>query len=164
MSFASYGLAYDVPAHGLRVLEALEDAGFEAWVVGGWVRDALRGAPSHDVDITTSAHWQQTRSTLRKLGITVHETGTAHGTVTAVVDGEPVEVTTFREESTYTDHRHPDSVRFITDITADLERRDFTVNAMAYHPERGLLDPFGGQDDLAAGVIRAVGNPRRRFA
>lgn len=164
VSFASYGLAYDVPAHGLRVLEALEEAGFEAWVVGGWVRDALRGAPSHDVDICTSAHWQQTRSTLRKLGIPVHETGTAHGTVTAVVDGQPVEVTTFREESTYTDHRHPDSVRFITDITEDLQRRDFTVNAMAYHPERGLLDPFGGRDDLAAGVIRAVGNPRRRFA
>ncbi len=163
MTFATDGLAYGVPEHGQRVLDVLERAGFEAWVVGGWVRDALRGAPSHDVDVTTSAHWEQTARTLRAAGIEVHETGIAHGTVTAVVSGEPVEVTTFRTEGVYSDHRHPDDVRFVTDVREDLRRRDFTVNAMAYHPERGLLDLFGGADDLNRRVIRAVGVPSERF-
>ena len=97
--------AYPVPDYGLRVLRALEDAGFETWVVGGWVRDALLGAPMHDVDVTTSAPWQETERVLRAAGIEVHETGTAHGTVTAVVEGMPVEVTTYRVEGTYSDRR-----------------------------------------------------------
>ena len=155
--------AYPVPDYGLRVLHALEDAGFEAWVVGGWVRDALLGAPMHDVDVTTSAPWQETERVLRTAGIEVHETGTAHGTVTAVIDGQPVEVTTYRVEGTYSDRRHPDEVRFVRDVREDLARRDFTVNAMAYHPDRGLLDLFGGREDLARGVVRAVGDPYRRF-
>lgn len=155
--------AYPVPDYGLRVLHALEDAGFEAWVVGGWVRDALLGAPMHDVDVTTSAPWQETERVLRTAGIEVHETGTAHGTVTAVIDGQPVEVTTYRVEGTYSDRRHPDEVRFVRDVREDLARRDFTVNAMAYHPDRGLLDLFSGREDLARGVVRAVGDPYRRF-
>ena len=155
--------AYPVPDYGLRVLRALEDAGFEAWVVGGWVRDALLGAPMHDVDVTTSAPWQETERALRSAGIEVHETGTAHGTVTAVIDGQPVEVTTYRVEGTYSDRRHPDEVRFVRDVREDLARRDFTVNAMAYHPDRGLLDLFGGREDLSRGVVRAVGDPYRRF-
>lgn len=155
--------AYPVPDYGLRVLHALEDAGFEAWVVGGWVRDALLGAPMHDVDVTTSAPWQETERVLRAAGIEVHETGTAHGTVTAVVEGMPVEVTTYRVEGTYSDRRHPDEVRFVRDVREDLARRDFTVNAMAYHPDRGLLDLFGGREDLTRGVVRAVGDPYRRF-
>ena len=162
--FSDCGLAYDLPAHALRVLDVLERAGYEAWVVGGWVRDALRGAPSHDVDVTTSAHWQEAKRALESEGIVVHETGTAHGTVTAVVDGEPIEITTYRVEGDYSDHRHPDEVRFVSDVREDLARRDFTVNAIAYHPVRGLLDPFGGQQDLADGLIRAVGDPRARFA
>ena len=164
VSFSDYGLAYDLPAHALRALDVLEQAGFEAWVVGGWVRDALRGAPSHDVDITSSAHWQDAKAALTSAGIPVHETGVAHGTVTAVVDGEPIEITTYRVEGDYSDHRHPDEVRFVRDVREDLARRDFTVNALAYHPVRGLLDPFGGVQDLEAGIIRAVGDPRRRFA
>lgn len=155
--------AYPVPDYGLRVLRVLEDAGFEAWVVGGWVRDALLGAPMHDVDVTTSAPWQETERVLRAAGIEVHETGTAHGTVTAVVEGMPVEVTTYRVEGTYSDRRHPDEVRFVRDVREDLARRDFTVNAMAYHPDRGLLDLFGGREDLSRGVVRAVGDPYRRF-
>jgi tRNA nucleotidyltransferase (CCA-adding enzyme) len=155
--------AYPVPDYGLRVLRALEDAGFETWVVGGWVRDALLGAPMHDVDVTTSAPWQETERVLRAAGIEVHETGTAHGTVTAVVEGMPVEVTTYRVEGTYSDRRHPDEVRFVRDVREDLARRDFTVNAMAYHPDRGLLDLFGGREDLSRGVVRAVGDPYRRF-
>ncbi len=152
-----------VPRYALAVIGALEDAGYEAWVVGGWVRDALLGAEGHDVDVTTSAPWQETARVLRAAGIEVHETGTAHGTVTAVVAGQPVETTTYRVEGAYSDQRHPDEVRFVTDVREDLARRDFTVNAMAYHPDRGLLDPYGGADDLAAGVIRAVGEPRARF-
>lgn len=156
-------LARELPAYARRVVDALEAAGYEAWVVGGWVRDALLGAPGHDVDVTTSAPWQKTAAVLRAAGIAVHETGTAHGTVTAVVGGRPVETTTYRVEGGYSDRRHPDEVRFVTDVHEDLARRDFTVNAMAFHPERGLLDPFGGERDLAARVIRAVGDPRRRF-
>lgn len=156
-------LARELPAYARRVVDALEAAGYEAWVVGGWVRDALLGAPGHDVDVTTSAPWQKTAAVLRAAGIAVHETGTAHGTVTAVVGGRPVETTTYRVEGAYSDRRHPDEVRFVTDVREDLARRDFTVNAMAFHPERGLLDPFGGERDLAARVIRAVGEPRRRF-
>ena len=132
--------------------------------MGGWVRDALLGRPGHDVDVTTSAPWQETARVLRAAGAAVHETGTAHGTVTAVLGGRPVEVTTYRVEGRYSDRRHPDEVRFVTDVREDLARRDFTVNALAFHPARGLLDPFDGEKDLASHVIRAVGEPKRRFA
>lgn len=153
----------EVPSYAMRVVDALEAAGHEAWVVGGWVRDALMGRPGHDVDVTCSSPWEETERVLRAAGIEVHQTGVAHGTVTAVVDGLPVETTTYRVEGAYSDRRHPDEVRFVTDVRQDLARRDFTVNAMAYHPRRGLLDPFGGERDLGLGVIRAVGEPRRRF-
>lgn len=156
-------LARELPPYALRVVGALEAAGHEAWVVGGWVRDALLGSAGHDVDVTTSAPWRTCARVLRAAGIEVHETGTAHGTVTAVVDGRPVETTTYRVEGSYSDRRHPDEVRFVTDVREDLARRDLTVNAMAFHPARGLLDPFGGAADLAARVVRAVGEPRRRF-
>lgn len=156
-------LARELPDYARRLLAALEAAGHEAWVVGGWVRDALLGRPGHDVDVTTSAPWQETARVLVAAGMAVHETGTDHGTVTAVVDGHPVETTTYRVEGRYSDRRHPDEVRFVRDVREDLARRDFTVNAMAFHPERGLLDPFGGARDLAARVIRAVGEPRQRF-
>ena len=119
------------PAYGLAVLDALEVAGHEAWFVGGWVRDALRGVPAHDVDVCTSARWEDSERALVAAGIEVHETGTKHGTVTAVVGGRPVEVTTYRVDGAYTDLRHPDSVTFVDDVREDLARRDFTVNAMA---------------------------------
>lgn len=151
------------PGYARRVIQALECAGFEAWVVGGWVRDALRGVEGHDVDVTTSAPWLESARVLREAGMAVYETGTAHGTVTAVCDGKPVEVTTYRVEGSYSDHRHPDEVRFVQDVREDLARRDLTINAMAWHPTRGLLDPFGGKEDLAGHVVRAVGNPSRRF-
>ncbi len=153
----------NVPDAARRVIEALEGAGHEAWIVGGWVRDALRGAASHDVDVTTSAPWPETARALHAVGMAVYETGTAHGTVTAVCAGEAVEVTTYRVETGYSDHRHPDEVRFVKDVREDLARRDLTINAMAWHPTRGLLDPFGGRDDLVQGIVRAVGDPAVRF-
>ncbi|MBR3225280.1 MAG: CCA tRNA nucleotidyltransferase [Atopobiaceae bacterium] len=156
-------IASVMPEAARCVIEALEAAGHEAWIVGGWVRDALRGAASHDVDVTTSAPWPVTTRVLRAAGMAVHETGTAHGTVTAVCAGETVEVTTYRVETGYSDHRHPDEVHFVQDVEQDLARRDLTINAMAWHPTRGLLDPFGGRNDLVDGIVRTVGNPAVRF-
>ncbi len=152
-----------LPGYAMRIITLLESAGFEAWAVGGWVRDALLGQAGHDVDVASSATWQQCEDTLHAAGIEVHRTGVAHGTVTAVCEGNPVEVTTYRVEGAYSDRRHPDEVRFVRDIHEDLGRRDFTINAMAYHPSRGLLDPYGGRADLKAGLIRAVGDPYLRF-
>ena len=124
MSRCFEDVAYELPEFGRKVIRALEGAGFEAWAVGGWVRDALLDAPSHDVDVTTSACWQDAEKILASRGYAVHRTGVAHGTITAVVEGEPVEVTTYRVEGDYTDHRHPDEVRFVDDIRLDLARRD----------------------------------------
>lgn len=156
-------LANTVPAYACFVLDALERAGYESWIVGGWVRDALMGNPAHDVDICTQAHWQDTARVLEAVGAAVHLTGTDHGTVTAVVDGHPIEVTTYRVEGAYSDFRHPDSVEFVDRVELDLARRDFTVNALAFHPARGLCDPFDGAADMRAGIIRCVGEPQARF-
>lgn len=164
MSDATSAIAVKLPTPAVRVIEALEAAGFEAWAVGGWVRDALLGRMSHDVDVTTSANWQDAKRVLLASGMAVHETGTAHGTITAICDFMPIEVTTYRVEGSYSDHRHPDEVRFVRNVRDDLARRDFTINAMAYHPKRGLLDLFGGQDDLQRGLIRTVGTASERFA
>ena len=159
----AYGMLSQLPASVCAVIDALEKRGFEAWIVGGFVRDALRGVTPHDADIATNAHWEQTREACLASGMAVHETGTKHGTVTVVYQDEPIEVTTFRTEGTYTDHRHPDSVLFVDTIEQDLARRDFTINAMAFHPVRGLVDPFDGQNDLANKVIRCVNDPNVRL-
>lgn len=154
----------NVPPAAAKALAALESAGFESWIVGGFVRDALLGRASSDVDIATRAFWRDARDAFEANGWRVHETGTAHGTVTAIVDGHALEVTTFRSDGVYEDARHPKRVSFVRTIEEDLARRDFTVNALAYHPERGLLDPYGGRADIEARLIRAVGDPDRRFA
>ncbi len=160
----AWGALSKLPSSVSKVMNALENAGFEAWVVGGYVRDALRGATPHDADVATNAHWQQTREACRAAGMAVHETGIKHGTVTVICDDYPIEVTTFRTEGTYSDHRHPDSVQFVNSIEQDLARRDFTINAMAFHPVRGIVDPFDGQNDLANKVIRCVNSADARFA
>lgn len=152
-----------VPAYALEALSVLGDAGKQGFLVGGFVRDALRGAPAHDVDMTTDALWYQTRDIFMERGYRVVETGAKHGTVTVFVDGRPIEITTFRTEGAYSDHRRPDSVRYVRNVEEDLARRDFTVNAMAWSPATGLVDPFGGREDLAEGVVRAVGEARLRF-
>ena len=152
-----------VPAYAREALDVLLKAGKQAFVVGGFVRDALRGVEAHDVDMTTDALWYQTRDIFIERGYHVVETGVRHGTVTVFVGGRPVEITTFRTDGTYSDHRRPDSVRFVRNVEDDLARRDFTVNAMAWSPAAGLVDPFGGRADLEDHLVRAVGDPDRRF-
>ena len=142
-------------------LERLEAAGYEAWLVGGCVRDRLMGVEPHDYDLTTSATPAEVEAVFA--GEKVIETGLAHGTVTVLLDGRPVEITTFRAESGYSDHRHPDAVAFTRSLRDDLARRDFTVNAVAMDARGTLCDPFGGQADLEAGILRAVGDPVERF-
>lgn len=144
-------------------LRVLEEGGFEAWLVGGCVRDALLGRPCSDIDIASNAHWHDVQRLFENRGFATHETGTAHGTITVIVNSQPFEITTYRCDGSYNDSRHPDSVRFVSSIEEDLARRDFTINAMAYHPDRGLIDPYGGKSDLDHGIIRAVGNPKKRF-
>lgn len=191
------------------ILQILEEDGFEAWFVGGCVRDALLGRKIHDTDIATDATWQEVARICTNAGIDVHETGVKHGTVTAVAridhssekepcsksafqissidesrnsnqNAEPSEVdqqnqnkasryeafeiTTYRKDSkTSLDARHPDSVSFVSSIEQDLARRDLTINAMAYHPERGLLDVFDGVSDIQSKTIRVVGDAKCRF-
>ena len=131
--------------------------------MGGFVRDSLMGRSADDVDIATNAHWTLSKKAFEQAGFLVHETGTKHGTITAVVHDMPIEVTTYRIDGPYSDGRHPDSVHFARSIEDDLARRDFTINAIAYHPERGVFDPCGGMADIDDGVIRTVGDPMRRF-
>ena len=139
----------------------LEDAGFAVYAVGGCVRDACLGLTPHDYDLCTAATPAEMKALFA--GHTLVLAGEKHGTVGVVVDGEVVEITTFRTEGDYRDNRHPDRVEFVTDIEKDLSRRDFTVNAMAFSPTRGLCDPFGGREDLKNGILRAVGDAETRF-
>lgn len=150
-----------IPPHAAAVLAALEHSGFEAWCVGGCVRDSLLSRAPTDWDLTTSAPPDEILSSCADFRTI--PTGVRHGTVTVISSGLPIEVTTFRRDSDYTDHRHPSSVKFSRNLDDDLSRRDFTVNAMAYHPTRGLIDRFGGQADLRNKILRCVGNPRLRF-
>ena len=150
-----------VPAPVTAALDALDVAGYAAYLVGGCVRDALRGEKPDDYDIATDALPRQVVAVFG--GARVIETGLKHGTVTVLSDGIPLEITTFRTESGYADHRRPDRVAFTGSLSDDLARRDFTVNAMAWSPRRGLVDPFGGTDDLRAGLLRCVGDPTARF-
>ncbi len=151
----------DIPQQVSRVLERLGDAGYSAYIVGGCVRDCLLGRAPKDWDITTSAKPDQIKEALAEWRLL--DTGIKHGTVTVLFDDMPIEVTTFRVEGEYLDFRRPSSVEFTLDVTADLARRDFTVNAMAYHPQEGLIDPFGGRQDIQAKILRCVGDPYRRF-
>lgn len=161
--YAAASPALPVPPQARRVIEVLEAAGFEAWCVGGFVRDSLLGRPVSDIDIACSALWPQTEEACLAAGMRVHRTGEKHGTVTVVCDDAAFEVTTFRVDGAYSDARHPDEVRFVRSLEEDLARRDFTINAMAYHPLRGLADPFGGLEDARRGIIRTVGDPAQRF-
>lgn len=143
------------------LLDALHGAGHAAYAVGGCVRDSLLGLDPHDWDLCTSARPEQVMELFGEEKCI--PTGLQHGTVTVKQGGRLYETTTFRTEGAYSDGRHPDAVCFVPDVREDLARRDFTINAMAYSAEKGLIDPFGGRDDLAAHLVRAVGEPERRF-
>lgn len=152
-----------LPGYVREMIGMLEGAGFEAYAVGGCVRDLLRGTEPHDFDVTTGALPDETSRIFA--GRRVIGTGIKHGTVTVLADGgEPVEITTFRVDGEYLDNRHPASVSFTRRLEDDLSRRDFTVNAMAYSPSRGLVDLFGGLRHLDQRVIACVGEPSKRFA
>jgi len=149
----------NLPEHVNFILNTLQAAGFEAYIVGGCVRDIIRGVQPKDWDITTSATPLEAKANfLRTI-----DTGIKHGTITVLLDGQPYEVTTYRIDGEYLDNRRPQTVEFTTNIEEDLSRRDFTMNAIAYSPITGFVDPFGGQEDINRGLIRCVGDPLHRF-
>ena len=142
-------------------MDALEAAGYQAWAVGGCVRDSLLGLIPNDYDLCTDALPEQTEAVFS--GYPLILSGKKHGTVGVILDKNVVEITTFRTEGDYRDNRHPEWVEFVPNIEQDLARRDFTVNAMAWSPKRGFADPFGGREDLQNHILRAVGAPEQRF-
>lgn len=149
----------DVPEKARHIVAVIQAAGFEAYVVGGCVRDSVLGREPQDWDITTSAKPEQVKALFPR----TIDTGLQHGTVTVMQDKEGFEVTTFRIDGEYEDSRHPKEVVFTPNLVEDLKRRDFTINAMAYNDEEGLIDIFDGMKDIEAGVIRCVGKPEERF-
>ena len=148
-----------IPENVEKIINTLEAAGFEAYAVGGCIRDSLLGREPNDWDITTSARPEETKKLFKK----TFDTGIKHGTVSVLMDRTVYEVTTYRIDGEYEDSRHPKSVVFTDRLSEDLMRRDFTINAMAYNPQRGLTDLYGGKDDLKNGIIRCVGDPEERF-
>ena len=150
-----------LPIPVLRALSVLEAYGYEGYTVGGCVRDSLLGRAPNDWDITTNATPDEMKACFKDFRVI--ETGIRHGTLTVIVDGMQLEITTYRNDGEYLDNRHPVQVTFSEHIEDDLSRRDFTVNAMAYHPTKGLVDLFGGREDLQNRAVRAVGDAKTRF-
>lgn len=151
-----------LPENVMTALRTLNNKGYQAYAVGGCVRDMARDVPPHDYDICTSALPEETKACFG--GFRVIETGVKHGTVTVLIAGEALEITTFRTDGDYLDGRHPQSVAFTRSLEEDLRRRDFTMNAMAYHPDAGVVDLYGGQKDIERKLIRCVGDARTRLA
>lgn len=149
------------PSYVNTALELLKKSGFKAYIVGGCVRDSIMGRTPNDWDMTTSALPEETLKVFSDFRTI--PTGLKHGTVTVLIEKQPIEITTMRIDGEYSDSRRPDSVEFTDEITMDLSRRDFTVNAMAYNPDDGVVDPFGGKDDIERKIIRCVGEADRRF-
>lgn len=154
-------MVINIPSQVNTAIEILCGKGHSAYVVGGAVRNLMMGIPVNDWDITTSALPKETLKLFKDFKTI--ETGIKHGTVTVIIDGMPLEITTYRIEKGYSDNRHPDKVEFTDRVEDDLSRRDFTVNAMAYSPGIGFIDPFGGCEDINKKIIRCVGNPDKRF-
>ena len=151
----------EIPQYVQEVLDAITAAGYEAYIVGGCVRDALMGKAANDWDVCTSALPEETKAVFA--GEKTVETGIQHGTVAVIKEEGAVEITTYRIDGEYEDSRHPKAVEFTRSLKEDLARRDFTVNAMAYHPDKGVVDLYDGRDDLYRGLIRCVGEPGKRF-
>ena len=154
-------MKFEIPSGAAYILRILHNAGYESWLVGGCVRDLLRGVEPHDWDICTSARPEEVERCFA--GHRIIETGLKHGTVTVLEDGNPYEITTYRTEGPYSDSRRPDYVAFVSSLESDLARRDFTMNAIALGLDGSLRDPFGGVEDIKAGLIRCVGEPAHRF-
>ena len=154
-------MKFEIPSGAAYILRILHSAGYESWLVGGCVRDLLRGVEPHDWDICTSARPEEVERCFA--GHRIIETGLKHGTVTVLEDGNPHEITTYRTEGPYSDSRRPDYVAFVSSLESDLARRDFTMNAIALGLDGSLRDPFGGVEDIKAGLIRCVGEPAHRF-
>ena len=152
----------ELPFQISEILERLERSGYDAFVVGGCVRDVLMGNQPHDYDLTTSALPNETERVFSYCSVI--ETGIKHGTVTVLYKGQSIEITTFRVDGEYADGRHPSSVTFSRNIKDDLSRRDFTMNGIAYNPKIGLIDPFGGENDIKSRTIRCIGEPELRFS
>ena len=150
-----------IPQYALTAMKELEKNGFSSFVVGGCVRDSIMGKAANDWDMTTSATPEETLEVFKNFRTI--PTGIKHGTVTVLIDKQPLEITTFRIDGEYSDNRRPDSVNFTRNIENDLSRRDFTVNAMAYSEKEGLVDLFGGGEDIEKKIIRCVGEPDKRF-
>lgn len=155
-------LKIEIPSGANEIIRTLQNNGYEAFLVGGSVRDSILGRPIHDYDITTSATPDEMMEVFKDKRII--ETGLQHGTITIVIDGEPYEVTTYRIDGNYSDSRRPDKVTFTKSLEEDLKRRDFTINAMAYNDEVGLVDPFNGMEDIEYYKIRCVGRAEDRFS
>lgn len=153
-----------LPDDVLEIFSVIKEYGARVYVVGGCVRDSLMGRTPHDWDICTPALVCELLPMFEEKGYSVIPTGLKHGTITVHLNGNNYEITTFRKDGSSSDHRHPDNVEFTSDLELDLERRDFTINAMAYNPEVGLIDLFGGLNDIRNKVIRCVENPRDRFS
>lgn len=151
-----------IPNAAELIISRLEEHGFEAYVVGGCVRDSIMGIPPHDWDICTSALPEQIIEVFSDLKVI--PTGLKHGTVTVVLYGDEYEITTYRIDGEYSDNRHPEAVEFVKDLKLDLMRRDFTINALAYNHKSGIIDYFNGVEDIHNKVIRCVGNPNDRFS
>ena len=154
-------LKISIPENVNSLISKLNNSGFEAYVVGGCVRDSLLGIEPNDWDITTSAKPDEIKSLFSDYQLI--EVGEKHGTITVVIDYTPYEITTYRLDGAYSDNRRPDSVSFTSSLEEDLSRRDFTVNAMAYNDDNGLVDPFNGEIDLQYKALRCVGDPDKRF-
>ena len=155
-------LKIEIPSGGNEIIHSLQNNGYEAFLVGGCVRDSILCRPIHDYDITTSATPDEMMEVFKDKRII--ETGLQHGTITILIDGEAYECTTYRIDGNYSDSRRPDSVTFTRSLEEDLKRRDFTINAMAYNDEVGLVDPFNGMEDIKYHKIRCVGRAEDRFS
>ncbi len=150
-----------IPNYALTALELLNNSGYKAYIVGGCIRDAILKAPPNDWDIATSAKPEEVKKVFHQFKVI--ETGLKHGTLSVLIDGNTLEITTFREDNDYINNRKPKKVTFVTTLEEDISRRDFTINSLAYHPEEGIIDFFGGKKDIDNKVIRAIGNPDERF-
>ena len=150
-----------LPEYVKKAMQALYDSGYECYVVGGAIRSFILNMPVHDYDLTTDALPSQMKEVFSSWH--TFDTGIQHGTITVLSDHHPLEITTYRKDSSYKDHRHPDSVQFTSSIEEDCSRRDFTINAFCYSEQQGFLDFFHGLDDIQSKVIRCIGNPYKRF-